>query len=127
MTMRDDFPEAGVEYMGGLSDGWCYETAFAGSSLQHTYEMILAFLEEEGFGDVPTPANAEELLLFKIPTRNRQIVLFEDNGYVHNPIKILFPKSTRMKHKLTLRIYNELALNHLIRFHKVERETTSEE
>jgi hypothetical protein len=119
MAMRDDFPESGEEYMGGLSDGWRYETSFAGSNLQHTFEMIQTFLEEEGYDDIPLPADAKELLLFKIPTRNRQILLFENNGYVHNPIKILFPKSSRLKTQLTLQIFNEFAENHLIKFHNV--------
>lgn len=120
MALRDDFPEAGEEYMGGLSDGWCYETSFAGASLQDSFDMIRRFLEEEGYDDVPLPADAEELLLFKTPIRNRQIVLFEDSGYVHNPIKILFPRTTRLKHQLILQLYNEQAPGHLVRFHRVD-------
>lgn len=119
MAMRDDFPIAGEEYMDGTSDGWCYETTFAGSSIQHSLEMIAMFLEEEGYGDIPLPTTADELLLFKIPTRNRQILLFEDNGYVHNPIKILFPRDGRKRTKLILQVYNELEKDHLIRFHRV--------
>lgn len=106
--------------MGGLSDGWCYETSFAGASLQDSFDMIRRFLEEEGYDDVPLPADAEELLLFKTPIRNRQIVLFEDSGYVHNPIKILFPRTTRLKHQLILQLYNEQAPGHLVRFHRVD-------
>jgi hypothetical protein len=117
MALRDDFPPAKVEYMGGLSDGWCYETNFAGATLQATFEMIKTFLEEEGYGDIPLPADAEELLMFKIPTRNRQILMFEDNGYVHNPIKILFPPKSRIKNSLILKIYNELAPDHFLKFH----------
>ncbi len=120
MALRDDFPKAKEEYMGGLSDGWCYETNFAGASLEVSFNMVKTFLEEEGYGDIPLPADAEELLLFKIPTRNQQILMFEDNGYVHNPIKILFPNKNRIKNTLILRIYNELAPNHLLKFHKVE-------
>ncbi len=119
MALRDDFPRVGEEYMGGLSDGWCYETVFAGSSLDQTLDMIRAFLEEEGYGDVPLPASGDDLLLFKTPTRNRQIVLFEDNGYAHNPVKILFPTKSRIRNQLYLRIYNEMYPNHLLKFHKV--------
>ncbi len=118
MGLRNNFPDTG-EYMGGYSDGWCYETAFMGSSLQHCFDMVRIFLEEEGYGHIPLPADAKELLLFKIPTRNRQIILFEDNGYVHNPIKILFPANDRKQKKLLLQVYNELLPDHLIRFHKV--------
>lgn len=106
--------------MGGLSDGWCYETAFAGATLQDSFEMVRQFLEEEGYEEVPLPADAEELLLFKTKVRNRQIVLFEDSGYVHNPIKILFPRTPRLKHQLILQVYNEQAPRHLARFHRVD-------
>lgn len=119
MALRDDFPPAGTDYMGGHSDGWCYETSFAGSSLDNSLNMIRAFLEEEGFGEIPLPESGEDLLLFKIPTRNKQILLFEDNGYIHNPIKILFPTKSRIKNQLYLRIYNELAPNHFLKFHNL--------
>lgn len=118
MALRDNFPEAGETYVGGLSDGWKYETIFTGSSLQAAYEMIQAFLEEEGYDEIPLPTDSEELSLFKIPTRNKQILMFEDNGYVHNPIKILF--HPRRKHTLILQVFNELHPNHLLRFHRIE-------
>ena len=119
MAIKNDFPPAGTEYMDGHSDGWCYETIFAGSSLDSSLNMISAFLEEEGYGDIPLPACGDDLLLFKVPTRNQQILLFEDNGYIHNPIKILFPTKSRMKNQLYLRIYNELAPNHFLKFHNL--------
>ena len=119
MALRDNFPLKGEEYLGGISDGWLYETTFAGASLEKSYEMIKTFLDEEGYEDIPLPNDAEELLLFKIPTRNRQIILFEDNGYVHNPIKILFPKNSRIRSKLILQVFNEEVTNHLLRFHSV--------
>ena len=67
---------------------------------------------------MPLPENLAELSLFRFSTRNRQILLFEDNGYVHNPIKILFPPDHRQKRKLILEIYNEKAPGHLLRFHR---------
>jgi len=117
MALRDDFPAAGTDYMGGESDGWEYKTTFAGSSLQATYEMVVQFLQEEGYPDIPLPADAEELQLFRWPTRNKQVLLFMDNGYVHNPIKILFPLDGRKRTTLTLCVYNENAPNHLLKFH----------
>ncbi len=119
MALRDEFPPAGSNYLEGESDGWEYRTVFAGSSLQQSYEMICQFLEEEGYEEVPLPRNAEELLRFRIPTRNKQILMFEDNGYVHNPIKILFPKDMRQKRTLTLCIYNEEDAQHLLKFHGI--------
>ena len=92
MALRTAFPNKGEEYLGGESDGYEYRTVFSGSNLEATYEMIVQFLKEEGYEDIPLPRNAEELKLFRLPTRNKQILLFEDNGYVHNPIKILFPE-----------------------------------
>lgn len=118
MALRETFPPAGEEYMGGESDGYVYRTVFAGSTLAHSYEMIRQFLKEEGYGDVPLPEDAEELELFRLPIRNRQILLFEDNGYVHNPVKVLFPLDRRQKRKLVLEIYNEQADLHLLRFHR---------
>ena len=115
--IKEAFPESGSRYNDGHSDGWQYQIVFTGGSLQKSLEMIQAFLEEEGYGNIPLPANAEELLFFRIPTRKQQILMFADNGYVHNPIKILFdPKQAKPK-TLTLCIYNERTENHLLRFH----------
>ncbi|MCF8282614.1 MAG: hypothetical protein K9J45_19640 [Bacteroidales bacterium] len=80
--------------------------------------MIKEFLKEEGYGDLPLPKDVEELKKFKLPTRNRQILMFEDNGYVHNPIKILFPSDPKKSKMLLLEIYDENAPNHLLRFHR---------
>jgi hypothetical protein len=119
MALRDNFPPAGTDYLGGESDGYEYRTVFAGASLERSYEMIAQFLKEEGYGDIPLPRNAEELKLFRLPTRNRQILLFEDNGYVHNPVKILFPIDRRRRSTLILCLYNESDPDHLLKFHRV--------
>lgn len=119
MALRNEFPEAGSNYLGGSSDGYEYKSVFAGSTLEQSYDMIRQFLREEGYKDIPLPKNVEELKLFKLPTRNKQILLFEDNGYVHNPVKILFPKDGRKKKTLILSIYNEKDENHLLKFHKI--------
>lgn len=118
MALREDFPPAGAEYLGGESDGYVYRTVFAGSNLEQSYQMIRQFLQEEGYPDLPLPADVEELKKFRLPTRNKQILLFEDNGYVHNPVKILFPVDARQKRTLILEIYNEAAERHLLRFHR---------
>lgn len=118
MALRDEFPPAGSDYLGGESDGFVYRTVFSGSNLESTYQMVRLFLREEGYGELPLPSDADELLLFRLPTRNRQILLFEDNGYVHNPVKILFPADRRQKRTLILEIYNEHAERHLLRFHR---------
>jgi hypothetical protein len=118
MVMRDHFPPASSDYLGGESDGYEYKTTFAGSSLEHSYDMVRQFLREEGYKDVPIPKDAEELKLFRLPTRNKQILMFEDNGYVHNPIRILFPLDRRKKRILTLCIYNESDPLHLLKFHR---------
>ena len=70
MPLRDDFPPAGSDYLDGKSDGYEYQTIFAGASLKHSYTMVCAFLQEEGYADVPVPASVEDLLLFRLPTRN---------------------------------------------------------
>ena len=115
--LRRHFPAAGAEGLDGQSDGYEYRTVFAGSSLQHSYQMIRDFLQQEGYAELPLPRDAEELLLFRLPTRNKQILLFEDNGYVHNPIKILFSLDGRKKNTLTLCLYNEANPEHLLKFH----------
>jgi hypothetical protein len=120
VPMREQFPVAGSEYMGGQSDGFEYRSTFAGSKLAYTYEMVREFLREEGYGDVPLPETAEELRLFKRP-RHPQLCFFEERGYMHNPIKILFPNPARQRNSLTVVIYNEAAENHLLRFHGVLR------
>ena len=118
MPIREDFPEAGVALKGGESDGYEYKTSFAGSSLKHSYQMIRAFLEEEGYGEIPIPKDEQELMYFRLQTRNKQILLFEENGYVHNPIKIVFPTNRRNKRTLILCLYNESDPNHLLKFHR---------
>ncbi len=97
MAIREAFPPANSDYLGGDSDGYEYRTVFAGSTLDQSYEMIRQFLVEEGYKDIPLPKDGKELELFRLSTRNKQILLFEDNGYVHNPIKILFPADQRNK------------------------------
>lgn len=119
MAMRSEFPPAGSTYMDGECDGYEYRTVFAGSSLEASFGMIREFLREEGYADVPMPRDAEELLFFRLPTRNKQILLFEDNGYVHNPIKVLFPADRRKRTTLILCIYNEQDPQHLLKFHRV--------
>ncbi|MEK7256962.1 MAG: hypothetical protein AAB316_19560 [Bacteroidota bacterium] len=118
MPLRAEFPPEDSEYLGGKSDGYVYRTVFAGASLDASLEMIRQFLKEEGYGDVPLPGNSEELKLFRIPTRNRQVLMFEDNGYVHNPVRILFPSDGRQRNTLILEIYDENAPRHLLRFHR---------
>ena len=117
LPMRQAFPAAGDDYMGGESDGYVYQSIFSGANLSATYSMIREFLKEEGYQDIPLPKDADELLKFRLPTRNQQILLFEDNGYVHNPVKILFPLDGRQKRTLILELYNESSENHLLRFH----------
>ena len=118
IPMRERFPAAGTEYMGGMSDGTVYRSTFAGSKLAYTYEMVREFLREEGYGDIPLPKTAEELRLFKRP-KFPQLRMFEERGYLHNPIKILFPTPARQRFALTLVIYNESSEHHLLRFHGV--------
>jgi hypothetical protein len=116
----DEFPEAGTEYQGGMSDGWEYRTVFAGGTLERSLEMVRQFLQEEGLGELPIPANATEMRLFKLP-KNRQTALFMESGYAHNPIKILFPTvGKRSRAALILCIYNASVPNHLVKFHGVD-------
>jgi len=118
VPVREVFPGSGQEYLGGYSDGWEYRSIFAGSKLAYTYEMVKQFLQEEGYGDVPIPATAEELKLFRRP-RTRQLDLFAERGYLHNPLKILFPNDASQRNTLIVCLYNEQAPNHLLRFHGV--------
>jgi hypothetical protein len=115
--IRSDFPPDGSTYEGGKCDGWQYQVRFAGSNLQATFDMVRTFLEDEGFEDVPIPSDAKELLHFKLPTKRDQILLFGDNGYVHNPIKILFDPNETRNRTLIVCIFNEKAERHLLRFH----------
>ena len=116
--MRAQFPPAGSDYLNGQSDGWEYRTVFAGTKLAYTYEMVKQFLQEEGYGDVPIPETVQDLRLFKRP-RKGQLQLFGEQGYVHNPLKILFPFDPRQANALILCLYNEQADKHLLRFHRV--------
>jgi hypothetical protein len=118
VPMREQFPESGVDYLGGHSDGWEYRTVFAGAKLAYTYEMVKQFLQEEGYGDVPIPESAEDMRLFRRPGRG-QLGLFSERGYIHNPVKILFLGDPKQRNTLILCIYNERIAGHLLRFHGV--------
>ncbi len=120
VPMREQFPPAGSAYMGGYSDGWEYRSVFAGSTLANSYSMVQQFLQEEGYADVPIPAGADELRLFRRP-RTKQLQLFGERGYVHNPIKILFHSDPKKRNTLILCVYNEQVEGHLLRFHGVLR------
>ena len=118
VPIRTQFPESGSDYLGGSSDGWEYRSLFGGTRLAFTYDMIRQFLQDEGYGDVPIPATVEELRLFRRP-KNPQLQMFSEQGYIHNPIKILFPTNKKVRNALALCIYNEQSPNHLLRFHGV--------
>lgn len=115
--IKENFPEAGSDYLGGSCDGWEYKTTFLGSTLEQSFLMIKSFLEEEGYGEIPIPSNVKELRLFKKASRPTQLTMFRETGYIHNPIKILFHPNEKMNKMLTLCIYNENADKHLLRFH----------
>jgi hypothetical protein len=117
MALRNDFPIEGSDYLGGFSDGWEYKTSFNGATLEKTYDMVKAFLVEEGYGDIPIPANAKELRMFKKLVPSAQMTIFREVGYIHNPIKILFHPNEKRSTSLTLCLYNEYAPQHLLRFH----------
>jgi hypothetical protein len=110
------FPEAGTSYEGGTSDGWEYRLIFTGNRLSDVYNMVLAFLQEEGFGALPVPKDAAELRHFKSP-KGKQPSLFDLNGYVHNPIKVLFLPAQGRRVVLGLYIYNQEIEGHLLLFH----------
>ena len=117
VPIRVKFPKEGEEYMGGHCDGYVYCVIFAGSSLSQSYDMVKSFLQEEGYGDIPLPKNVKELIFFQLNTRNKQVLLFEDNGYVHNPVKILFPTDRRKKYTLELLLHKESHEDHLLKFY----------
>jgi hypothetical protein len=119
VPIRGDFPEAGSNYLGGKSDGWEYRTVFAGGKIEASYNMVIGFLKEHGYGDIPVPANADELKLFR-KQRTSQLQLFPERGYIHNPIKILFNTDPKLRQALILCLYNENTPNHLLRFHGVK-------
>jgi hypothetical protein len=120
-TIRADFPVAGANPAGGYSDGYCFRTLFRAGRLSQTYALLRSFLLEQGYGDVPVPATVEELRAFRLPPKLRhQLSLFGEDGYVHNPIKILFPPPGGRRGELVLELYNEGAEGHLLRFHRRE-------
>ena len=120
IPIRTAFPEAGSDYLGGECNGWEYRTAFMGSRLGASFEMVVEFLKEHGYADIPVPASIEELLLFR-RQRTKQLQLFPERGYIHNPVKILFHPDPAMRNALVLCLYNEAAPDHLLRFHGVIR------
>ena len=120
--IRYNFPAAGETMEGGSSaDGYCYRVVFAAGRLERSFEMVKAFLDEQGYGQLPLPRDADELRQFRLPPKLRhQLSLFGDNGYVHNPVKILFPVPAGRRGALVLELYNEADQNHLLRFHRMK-------
>ncbi len=116
VPIRQHFPEAGSHYLGGKSDGWEYRTVFAGGRLESSYNMVLEFLKEHGYANVPVPETADELKRFR-KQRTSQLQLFPERGYIHNPIKILF--EPKIRNALVLCLYNEAYPQHLLRFHGI--------
>ncbi|WP_232830185.1 hypothetical protein [Lewinella sp. IMCC34191] len=119
VRVRYDFPEKGSDRHGGSSDGYCYRIVFAAGRLERTYEMVRQFLVEEGYGAVPVPEDVSELKRFRLPPKLRhQLSLFGEDGYVHNPLKILFPAKGGKRGALILELHDERAPGHLLRFHR---------
>jgi hypothetical protein len=116
VPIRHNFPEEGSRYLGGNSNGWEYRTMFAGGRLEASYAMVVVFLKEHGYGDIPIPETADDLKRFR-KQRTPQLQLFPERGYVHNPIKILF--EPKMRNALVLCLYNEAYPQHLLKFHGV--------
>ena len=117
-VIRHSFPKAGEEREGGASDGYCFSITFAAGKLEKSYELVRSFLREQGYAGVPLPKSAEELRRFRLPPKLRhQLSLFGHNGYVHNPVKILFPVPAGNRGALVLEIYNEREEDHLLKFH----------
>ncbi|NJO87253.1 MAG: hypothetical protein HC821_04485 [Lewinella sp.] len=116
--MRHSFPSAGDTFAGSTSDGYRLQLLFAAGRLTKSFSLLTAFLAENGYQDIPLPENLEELKQFRQPPKFRhQLGLFGDDGYTHNPIKILFPPSGGRKGSLLLEIYNETYPGHLLKFH----------
>ena len=121
MSLSESFPEKGSSYQGGKSDGWEYRIVFAGGTYDKSLHMISEFLKEEGFDGLPLPQNAKQLKLFRFQ-KHHQIPMFKEKGYIHNPIKILFPAAgTEKRGALILCVYNKNVEGHLLKFHGVEK------
>lgn len=117
--VRHAFPPAGSVAEGGHCDGYCYRIEFAAGRYAATYALIVTFLREQGYANVPIPRDVEELKAFRLPRKLRhQLSLFGEDGYVHNPLKILFPKPAGRRGALILELYDESATDHLLRFHR---------
>jgi len=118
MAIRDNFPSLGSKIYGGESNGLVYTTAFFGTTLTSSYSMVQAFLSEQGYEDIPVPRHVDELRAFLLPAANQIHGLFDQPCYAHNPLRIAFVRGDRKRRKLILRLYNESAPNHLLRFHE---------
>ncbi len=108
----------GSKFFGGESNGLVYKTSFFGTTLKSSFEMVISFLEEQGYSDIPRPNDAEELSAFLRPAANTTQGLFDQPCYAHNPIRISFVRGDRKRRKLVLELYNEVAPDHLLRFHQ---------
>ena len=119
LQLRRNFPEAGQVAEGGTSDGYRYRIEFAAGRYEATYGLLVSFLREQGYANVVIPRDYNELKAFRLPAKLRhQLSLFGDDGYVHNPLKILFPKPAGRRGALVLELFNEADPQHLLKFHR---------
>lgn len=118
-VIRHSFPPEGDQREEGKSDGYCFTIIFAAGKMEKSYDLIKSFLREQGYAGVPLPKTTEDLRKFRLPPKLRhQLSLFGENGYVHNPVKILFPIPAGRQGALRLEIYNERSEDHLLLFHR---------
>lgn len=117
--IRAVFPVAGATHLGGTSDGVRYRTLFGARTLSASYKLLRQFLTEQGYENLIIPADAEELSRFRHPPGNKAIKLFEEYGYQHFPVKIIFHPHMKKEHTLILYLYNEQVDDVLLQFHGV--------
>lgn len=119
MAIKALFPPVGSDYQGGTSNGSVYRLTFAAAHLKDSYAMVVEFLKEEGFSDLPLPQTASELERFRYPSSESQLSMFATRGYWHYPVKIMFSEDRRRKNWLILEIFNVETEGQLLRFYGV--------
>jgi len=98
--IKNNFPAEMQQYRGGRSDGWLFLIDFWADTDEEVLKAVRAFLDEEGYSDIPLPPTAERLWWdYLRPNADEKC-----RGFIWHPITIY--QSAYKDHAVQLHIFN---------------------
>jgi hypothetical protein len=102
---KNNSPSKNNLFNSNTSDGWHFQVGFRDKSDEKIFSQVRAFLDENGFSDIPLPKTAERLWWDYLNPKS-----FSKGIYVYHPI-IISPSPYHVD-AIILSIYNENHPNH---------------